>query len=63
MKIYNKKNQAEQIKIQNAQIEKRTPGNRIALNPMFKEINGLRNGIKGVMTSGQDLTKRNFQLV
>lgn len=33
------------------------------LNPMFKKINSLRNGKKGVVTSVQDLTQLTFLLV
>jgi hypothetical protein len=34
-------------------------------NPVFKEINQLKilNAIKGVVTSGQDLSKLNFHLL
>ena len=36
---------------------------RIQINPWFKEINRLRNRIKGVVTVGQDPIQLNFQLV
>ena len=46
MKIYNKKEQAEQCKLQNVNFgRKRAPGTGNELNPTFKEINGLRHGI------------------
>lgn len=42
---------------------KRAPGSRMELSPIFKKINGSRNGIKGVVMSGQDPTQLSFQLV
>ena len=44
-------------------LRKGAPGSGIELNPVFKEINRLRNGIKGVVTSGQDPTQLNFQYI
>jgi hypothetical protein len=43
---------------------RRTPGSGMELNLVFKEINRLKisNGIKGVVTLGQDPTKLNFIL-
>ena len=42
---------------------KGAPGNGMELSPVFKEINRLRNGIKRVVTSGQDPTQLSFQFV
>ena len=47
MKICNEKEQAEQGKIFE---RKGAPEGRLELSSMFKEINRLRNGIKGVIT-------------
>ena len=53
MKIYNEKEQGEQGKIQNAQFEGKRSTRKwkgaSSLNPIFKEINRLRNGIKDVV--------------
>lgn len=43
-------------------LRKGAPGSIIELNPVSKEVNGLRSRIKGMVTSGQDLTQLNFQL-
>ena len=51
MKIYNENEQYEKGNKQNVQFEeKMDTRSRIELNPVFKEINRLRNGIKGVVT-------------
>lgn len=47
---------------------KGAPENRMELNPMFKDMQNLKkswmlNGLKGVVTSGQDPTHVSFQLV
>ena len=64
MKIYNEKDKAGQSKLQNVNFEKkRAPGSGIDLNSLYKDINGLRNGMQGVVTSGHDSTQLNFQLV
>jgi hypothetical protein len=47
---------------------KGAPGSLVALNPMFKEIKRLMKSlvsgeIKRVVTSGQDPTQPNFQIV
>lgn len=38
------------------------PGCGIELNPVFKELNGLRSEIKGGVTSGKDPTQLSFQV-
>ena len=61
-KIYN-----EMIKLrkrENIQIgENRRIRTWKGLNSVFKKINRLRNGVKGVVTSGQDPTQLSSQLV
>ena len=44
---------------------KEAPGSRTEVNPMFREINRLKilNGIKGVVTLGQDPIQLSFHLV
>ena len=42
---------------------KGAPESGVDLSSVFKDINGLRNGIKGIVTTGQDPTQLNFQLV
>jgi len=44
---------------------KMAPGSRVGLNPWFKEIKGLKilNGIKEVMTSGEDPIQLSSHLV
>jgi hypothetical protein len=44
---------------------KRAPGSGMELNPVFKEVNKwkLLNGIKGVVTLGQDPTQLSFHLM
>ena len=42
---------------------KGVPKSGIELTPMFKEINRLRNRVKGMVTSAQDPTQVNFLLV
>ena len=59
MKIYNKE-KVEQGKIFE---EKRAPESGVELNSLFKEINELTSGIKGVVTSGQESSQLNFPLV
>lgn len=49
MKIYNEKEQDEQGKI--FEDKKKAPESGVELNPLFKEKNNLRNGIKKVVTS------------
>ena len=56
MKIDNEK---EQLSKEKHLRRKGTSESGMELNPVFKEINGLRNG----RTSGQDLTQLSFQLV
>ena len=51
MKIYNEKEQAEKIKVQNAEIKKRGTRKQNRAKSCVKEINSLRNRIKGVVTS------------
>ena len=68
MQIYNEKEQAELGKIENVQFEEEGNTSGMEISPMFKEINRLKkslmlNGIKGVVTSGQDPTQLSFQLV
>jgi hypothetical protein len=69
LNFYNGKEQTEQGKIQNVQFEKRgAPGSLMEQSPMFKAIRRLKKrqmlgGIKGVVTSEQDPTQLNFQLV
>ena len=43
--------------------KKKAPESRLKLSSVFKEINRLRNEIKGVLISEQDLTQLSFQLV
>ena len=67
MKICNEKEQAEKGKMYNSR-RKGALGSRMMANPVFKEINRLRkilmlNGIKAVVTSGQDPIQLSFQLV
>lgn len=38
-------------------------GNRLELNNLFKDTNGLRQGIKEFLISGQNPIQLNFQLV
>ena len=42
---------------------KGAPGNEMDLYPVFKEINRIRNGLKGVVTEGQDPILLSFQLI
>ena len=42
---------------------KTTPESGIELYSVFKEINSFKNGIKGIVISGQNLTQLYFQLV
>ena len=64
MKIYNEKEQAEQEKYKMYNLRRKgASGSERELNSVFKEINRLRNGIKGKLISGQDPTQVNFQLV
>ena len=42
---------------------KGAPESMMELSSIFKEVNTLKNRIKGVMTSGQDSTQLSFQLV
>ena len=60
MKIYHEKEQAEQEKYFR---RKGAQKSGMELSPVFKETNRLRNGIKEVVTSGQNPTKLNFQFV
>ena len=62
MEVYNEKEQAEKIKIQTVQIENGVPRSGTEQNPVFKNLKGLKNGIKQVMTLGKDPTQRSFHL-
>ena len=52
----------EKYKLYNLK-RKEVPKSGVDLSPVFNEINRLRDGIKGVLDSGQDLTQLNFQFV
>lgn len=68
MQIYNEKEQAEEVKIQNVQFEDRrstrksngTESSAQGVESLKKSL--VLNGIKGVVTSGQDITQLSFQL-
>ena len=70
MQIYNENEQAKKGKIQNVQFEEKRSTREFngaessaqGVKMLFKESLML-NGIKGVVTSGQDPTQLSFQLV
>ena len=57
MKIYNEEDQAEKVKIQNVQFEEENSTRKLNGPKFCVQGYKIRNGIKGVVTSGQDPTQ------
>ena len=67
IRIGNEKEHAKQGKLQNVQLEENRDTRKNGTESLFKEINRLKswmlNGIKEVVTSGENPTQLSFQLV
>lgn len=63
MKLYNEKEQIAQAKTKYSYLgEQEQQKVEYKLNPVFSNIEGGRNGIKGLVTLGRNPTQLNFQL-
>ena len=63
MKIYHEKGKLSKYKDKMYRLKKGASGNGIELKPIYKEINGLKHGIKTLVTPSQDIIQLCFQLV
>jgi hypothetical protein len=63
MQIYNEKEEAGQTEMQNGQFEERPEAECIVQGDKSLKKSLVLNGIKRVVTSGQDLTQLSFQLL
>ena len=63
MQIYNEKEEAGQTEMQNGQFEERPEAESIVQGDKSLKKSLVLNGIKRVVTSGQDLTQLSFQLL